>query len=433
MATEDNFFTALGPALGPVGAGFRTNDRVVNTTFGGVLEGRELGLFAASSDDRNKIIPVFRTGVWGKGDRVGLYGQTRIPGPDSDSGDIAGVFGTSFSNPGVVGTSMDSFGVVGQLGNGAAEEANVERAAILATSSRNTAVAAVSDTAVAVRAHSGPPHNFGIFRTGTVTATSSGSGIGVSALSSNRDAVRGVSFGSHGVTGYSGANYGLYGLSFARPAPNTPPADLPAGVYGQSMNGSVGVLGVANGTGTAIVGVGTGDANAGVFQGNLFVTGQIFAGIKDAMVPFPDGSKRLLHCMESPEHWFEDFGSTRLARGRVTVKLDAEFAKVVKLNDYRVFLTPEGDCQGLFVRSKGGTSFEVRELQGGTSNVAFSYCIVAKRKDIKAHRRFAKIDTTVPMPTGKPRAARGRKTARLPSSMRALSVALAKDARKKPA
>src|SRR5262249_6550685 len=55
----------------------------------------------------------------------------------------------------------------------------------------------------------------------------------------------------------------------------------------------------------------------------------------------------------------------RLTRGRATVKLDADFAKVVKLNGYRVFLTPEGDCQGLYVRRRG-TSFEVHELQGGT-------------------------------------------------------------------
>jgi hypothetical protein len=140
------------------------------------------------------------------------------------------------------------------------------------------------------------------------------------------------------------------------------------------------------------------------------------------------GSKRLLHCMESPEHWFEDFGSARLTRGRATVKLDADFAKVVTLNGYRVFLTPEGDCHGLYVRSKRGSSFEVRELQGGTSNVGFSYRIVAKRKDIKRHRRFAKID----MPKVAARAGRGRKTARSPSSRRAtLFAALAKDARKK--
>jgi hypothetical protein len=174
---------------------------------------------------------------------------------------------------------------------------------------------------------------------------------------------------------------------------------------------------------TAVAGIAVREALAGFFVGNIIVTGRILAGIKDGIVPFPDGSERVLHCMESPEHWFEDFGSARLTRGRVTVKLDADFAKVVKLNEYRVFLTPEGDCQGLFVRSKSGTSFEVCELQGGTSNIAFSYRIVAKRKDVKAHRRFAKIETTVPMPTGKARAAPGRQAARLPSSMRALIAA----------
>jgi hypothetical protein len=87
-------------------------------------------------------------------------------------------------------------------------------------------------------------------------------------------------------------------------------------------------------------------------------------------------------------------------RGRATVKLDADFAKVVTLNGYRVFLTREGDCQSLYVR-KRGSRFEVRELQGGISNVAFSYRIVAKRKDIKRHTRFAKIDTPRPNAQGR--------------------------------
>src|SRR5262249_52025500 len=69
---------------------------------------------------------------------------------------------------------------------------------------------------------------------------------------------------------------------------------------------------------------------AGYFVGNIFVTGQVFAGVKGALVPFPDGSKRLLYCMESPEHWFEDFGTAKLTRGRAVVKLDADFAKAIK-------------------------------------------------------------------------------------------------------
>jgi hypothetical protein len=68
--------------------------------------------------------------------------------------------------------------------------------------------------------------------------------------------------------------------------------------------------------------------------------------------------------MESPEHWFEDFGSARLQSGRAIVNLDADFAKVIKRGDYRVFVTPEGDCGGLYLRRKSATSFEVRELTG---------------------------------------------------------------------
>src|SRR5262249_61747601 len=99
--------------------------------------------------------------------------------------------------------------------------------------------------------------------------------------------------------------------------------------------------------------------------------GPLTASFKSAVVPFPDGTHCVLHCMESPEHWFEDFGAAKLKRGRAVVKLDANFAKVIKRGDYKVFLTPEGDCRGLYVR-KSAASFEVRELAGGTSSVAFS-------------------------------------------------------------
>jgi hypothetical protein len=61
---------------------------------------------------------------------------------------------------------------------------------------------------------------------------------------------------------------------------------------------------------------------------------------------------------------------------------------VIKSCDYHVFVTPEGDCHGLYVRRKSADSFEVRELTGGKSDIAFSYRIVGRRKDIKSHQRF---------------------------------------------
>ena len=126
------------------------------------------------------------------------------------------------------------------------------------------------------------------------------------------------------------------------------------------------------------------------------------------MVAFPDGSQRVLHCMESPEHWFEDFGTAKLRNGRAVVALDADFAKVIKRGDYRVFVTPEGDCRGLYIRNRSAASFEVRELGGGKSSVAFSYRIVGRRKDVRRHRRFARIDTRLQLPAGATRAPRKR-------------------------
>jgi hypothetical protein len=166
-------------------------------------------------------------------------------------------------------------------------------------------------------------------------------------------------------------------------------------------------------------------ALAGYFLGDVTATGTITAPVKHAVVPFPDGSRRLLHCMESPEHWFEDFGAARLKNGRATVKLDADFAKVIRRGGYHVFLTPKGDCGGLYVRRQGGASFEVRELQGGRSSVAFCYRIVGRRKDIKAHKRFAKIDEP-PMPPA-------QRTGRRGSSLEAMLAKLHKQSGGNPA
>jgi hypothetical protein len=190
-------------------------------------------------------------------------------------------------------------------------------------------------------------------------------------------AVVGTSDTVHGVIGTSNANTGVFGYSTNS-----------IGIAGVSSN-SYGVVGVARQPG----------GFAGVFDGNVYSNGTITAPVKNAVVPFPDGSQRVLHCMESPEHWFEDFGSAKLARGRAVVKLDANFAKVIKRGDYRVFLTPEGDCRGLYVRRRSANRFEVRELTGGKSSTAFSYRIVGRRKDVKQHRRFAKVDMPLPLPT----------------------------------
>jgi len=54
--------------------------------------------------------------------------------------------------------------------------------------------------------------------------------------------------------------------------------------------------------------------------------------------------------------------------------------------DYHVFLSPEGDCKGLYITNKSANGFDVREIGGGTASVAFSYRIVAKRIGMESAR-----------------------------------------------
>ena len=88
-----------------------------------------------------------------------------------------------------------------------------------------------------------------------------------------------------------------------------------------TSNTSAGVVGFSNAVG--VFGQASSPAGlAGLFQGNVAINGTLGAMVKNAVVPFPDGTQRVLHCVESPDHWFEDFGIAKLKNGRATVKLD---------------------------------------------------------------------------------------------------------------
>ncbi len=119
------------------------------------------------------------------------------------------------------------------------------------------------------------------------------------------------------------------------------------------------------------------------------------SGSKNAVVPVDNGKHWVaLSAVESPKNWFEDFGSQQLMGGVATVRLDPRFAQTVNTGvEYHVFLTPNGDCKGLYVNQKTPTSFEVRELGGGNSSVKFDYRITALRKSYEKvrfaeHREF---------------------------------------------
>jgi len=207
-------------------------------------------------------------------------------------------------------------------------------------------------------------------------------------------AVKGIVSGATGGAGAI-AVYGQNYSTYEGPGPGAGGF----GVYGLSAKGHGLVGAVASAGSAAVVGAtnGVAGAFAAAFYGPVIVGGDftVVGGAKSAAVPHPDGSHRRLYCLESPESWFEDFGTGRLECGRAEIAIDPDFAALVDLSDYHVFLTGRGGGHLLDVTGQTASGFVVeadrtfaamQKREDGDLRGAFSWRVVAKRKDIAGAR-----------------------------------------------
>jgi hypothetical protein len=309
----------------------------------------------------------------------GVVGSsTNSVGAGGFSNTSHGVQGISTSGGGVVGFSNSSFGMSGQSTSG-----------VGAGGFSNSSFGVSGQSTSGVGAGGFSNSSFGVSGQST-------SGVGAGGFSNTNTGVQGVSTRGLGVGGFSTSNFGTFGSSTNS-----------FGVRGVSTN-SIGVSGVGSSIGVAGSGnIGVNGFSTSAFggsftgpqntpgAGSLRLVGNIVktGGEFSEALPHPDGSQRLLYAPLSPESWYEDFGRGELVEGRARVEFDPDFAAILGIDDghYHVFLTPEGDSNGLYVSSRSPTSFEVHEQQGGTSNLTFSYRVVAKRKDGQPER-LAKLE-----------------------------------------
>lgn len=332
---------------------------------------------------------------------------------------------------------------VTQTGTGAAAVFNVTKSTdtILNGELNGSAVFSVGATGGLYDSQSiytqGPILNnvFVVSATGAISTSNTDTGNGATAItaSQNDSNISDVTFGVNASTASSN---GIAVLGTAGPSSVFATQESTTGVWGDAgTQYSVGVQGSAN-DGIAVAAEsdsgtdtieptlfaynGSSAAGALVFQTNSanvkICAIDVFAnlacnGSKSAVVPVGNGQKMVaLYAVEAPENWFEDYGSEHLENGAATVTLDPTYAQTVNTGmEYHVFLTPSGDCNGLYVTNKTSNSFEVRELKGGHSNIAFDYRIIAKRN---GYEQIRLEDKTAMMKAVPARVARlGRKPA----------------------
>lgn len=180
-----------------------------------------------------------------------------------------------------------------------------------------------------------------------------------------------ISTGTMGVgnaqTGYtltgSGSGGAFTGLTF--------------GVYGTAENSGNDTWGGYfdhGGTAYAYVGGRTGGTNYKILG----------SGTASTIVSRPDKTQAVMFCQEAPEILFQDYGTGMLVNGKAHITLDPVFTNTVFVSEdhpIKVFIQLEGECKGVYVTNKTATGFDVIELQGGTSNVSFSWTVVANRAD----------------------------------------------------
>jgi hypothetical protein len=306
-----------------------------------------------------------------------------ISGNNSSSG--IGVIGTSKSGTGLRGTSTSQYGLKATSGSGTA---------ILAqTTSGSTAITAIgssSSTGYGVKASAG---DIGLYGTSSLNG---GAGVyGTMTSGAVGDGISGNVSDGAGVQGSAGSGYGVYGSSttgtaggfFSNAGPGIVATTGGAGsiaLYAKNSNGrgadvqgaDIGIVGRAPTLGYPLALNDTDDGN-GVF--NVDGKGDVFyKGTLNHVSATTRGETVRSFSPNSTQPTVEDTGTAQLVGGAAAVRLDPAFAASIDPSSaYRVFVTPGGDTNGLYVAAKTASGFIVREIHGGRSTLPFDYRIVA--------------------------------------------------------
>ena len=331
------------------------------------------GVLGRSQDFRGVQGEYSTNGSWGYfgGSAYGAFGRYTTAGTDQ----AYGALGTS--SEGVYGynTEATGNGIVG-LGSACANYAN---------SGSGDGIVGASDAGYGVVGsyYDGADNN----RWGYL----GGATYGVYGANDNGDAVAGIAsrastddygvYGTCNVSDYYGyGGYfrgGYYGNYCYVSATGT---SFYYGVRGYSSSSALG-------NNYGVYGYGNNTGSSGTDYWGVYYSGGLGgSGSKSAIVRTEEGPKAV-YCQESPEMWFEDFGSAKIYNGKARIAVAKDFLLTVTINDQypmKVFITPNAKMGEWWVEK--GKKYFVFYAPDAADGSSFDYRIVAKRSGYEERR-----------------------------------------------
>lgn len=116
-------------------------------------------------------------------------------------------------------------------------------------------------------------------------------------------------------------------------------------------------------------------------------------GSVSEIISTPEHGRITLTCPESPEYWYQDYGSVKLVNGKAHVDLDPILRDIIVVdeeNPIRVFCTPVDmlEFNGVAIMNKTSTGFDIVEINQGQHNGSIDYQIIVKPKTNFGEGRF---------------------------------------------
>jgi hypothetical protein len=180
-------------------------------------------------------------------------------------------------------------------------------------------------------------------------------------------------WGSLGYKNSGSTSYGVYGsAAYSSGAGILSQKEL-VGVGGGLFGGIAGLVS----RGEIIGQLNKGEYFASYNSGNTYTYGKNIELVGEVQ-----GEKTALYSLSALDAKLYDDGRAQLVNGVAFVRFDELFSTMME-GIPTVTVSPAGNCNGIFIEEITKDGFRIKEMNNGTSNVAFTYIVLAKRKSVE--------------------------------------------------